>query len=132
MKQTIEQTVAAVKNAPGSMYTREDVISLLEKIEIEQASEAKVGKLTTQQVSDLCKKVIDQINENADNLSTNDVVDLDSAEFELNGNEINLYSVDIDTNQIADSVVDGIGDVIEEFFEELNEEDEELPEEEIV
>ncbi len=131
MKQTIEQTVAAVKNAPGSMYTREDVISLLEKIEIEQAPETEAVVLTSQQVSNLCKKIISQINDNADNLCTSDVVDLDSAEFCLNGNEISLDSVDIDTNQIADSVVDGIGDVIEEFFEELNE-DEELPEGEVV
>lgn len=123
MKQTIEQTVAAVKNAPGSMYTKEDVISLLEKLE---APETEAVVLTSQQVSDLCKKIIDQINDNADNLSTEDAVDLHSAEFYLNGNEIELDSISVNTDQIAESVVYGIGDVIVEFFEELNGDEDEV------
>jgi hypothetical protein len=99
MKMTIEQTVAAVQNAPGSMYTREDVISLLGRIE------TKGNGLTQDQIANLCELICDQVKENAENLQTEDVCDIDSAEFELNGNEICLSSVDVYTRGIRDAVV---------------------------
>tara|TARA_R110000868_G_scaffold34853_2_gene125457 strand:- start:28 stop:435 length:408 start_codon:yes stop_codon:yes gene_type:complete len=135
MKQTIEQAVASVKNAPGSMYTREDVISLLNKIEVTNNGSG----LTEEQIRDLIKVVVDKVRDNTDELS-NDCVDKSSAEFSLNYNEIELDSVDFDTSGIRDAVTEGIGDEIESFFEQLKEdeeeeeesEEEELPEEEIV
>jgi hypothetical protein len=77
------------------------------------------------------------VKENAENLD-NDCIDKDSAEMSMGySNTVELDSVEFDTSEVANQVVDGIGDVIETFFEELNEEDEEevaeeLPEEEIV
>ena len=114
MKMTIEQTVAAVQNAPGSMYTREDVISLLGKIEA-----PKGGGLSEDQIGHLIEVVVEQIKSNASDLDTDDVCDTDSAEFELNGNEISLCSVDVYTRGIRDAVVVGIGEVVETFFEDL-------------
>tara|TARA_R110000868_G_scaffold158226_1_gene386213 strand:+ start:75 stop:455 length:381 start_codon:yes stop_codon:yes gene_type:complete len=114
----IQEAVASVQNAPGSMYTREDVISLLSKLEAPQES----GRLTTQQVSDLYERIVAQVKENAENIDS-DVIDKDSADFSLNYKEIELESVDIDTREIARVVVDGIGDVIDTFFEELEEEE---------
>lgn len=118
MKMTIAQAVASVQNAPGSMYTREDVISLLGRIQ-------EGGSITKDQIEELIEKVLDMIKGNADNLDTEDVCETSSAEFDLNGNEISLSSVDVNTDGIADAVVDGVGDAIEEFFEELEKEDEE-------
>lgn len=112
MKMTIEQAVAAVEIAPGSMYTREDVISLLGKIE------TKGGGLSQDQIASLCELICERVKENADSLDTEDVCDTSSAEFELNGNEICLSSVDVYTRGIRDAVVGGIGEVVEEFFEE--------------
>jgi len=120
MKMTIEQTVAAVQNAPGSIYTREDVISLLHRIE------TKGGSLTQDQIATLCELICEKVKDNAENLETEDVCDTDSAEFELNGNEISLCSVDVYTRGIRDAVVEGIGEVVEGFFEELEEEQETL------
>jgi len=120
MKMTIEQTVAAVQNAPGSIYTREDVISLLGRIE------TKGGSLTQDQIATLCELICEKVKDNADDLETEDVCDIDSAEFELNGNEISLCSVDVYTRGIRDAVVEGIGEVVEEFFEELEERQETL------
>ena len=117
---TIQETVAAVQNAPGSIYTREDVISLLHKIE------NKGGSLTQDQIATLCELICEKVKDNAENLETEDVCDTDSAEFELNGNEISLCSVDVYTRGIRDAVVEGIGEVVEGFFEELEEEQETL------
>ena len=122
---SIQETVASVQNAPSSIFTKEDVISLLNKITIPEASEQVATGLTKDQIEELCKKVVAQVKENADNLDSSDVVDTSSAEFSLSYNEIQLDSVDIDTRNIVDEVVCGIGDVIEEYFEELNKENEE-------
>lgn len=116
-KQSIAQTVAAVQNAPGSMYTREDIISLLNRIE---APESK--GLTKAQIAYLINLICDTVSNNASNLDTRDVCDIDSAEFELYRNEISLTSVDVDADKIASTVVVGIDDVIETFFKGLENE----------
>lgn len=124
MYTNIQQAVASVENAFPSIYTKDDVIKLLNSIEI-QAPEPKSGILTQTQIEDLCSRIFDQVKENADGLDSSDVVDTDSAEFELYGNEISVTSVDIDTRMIARNVTEGIGDIVETFFEELKEEEQE-------
>lgn len=124
--QTIQETVASVQNAPGSMYTREDVISLLNKIQVPTAS----AKIDQQVIKDLFDAIRDEVKDNASNLDSSDVVDSSTAEFSLNYNEVQLDSVDIDTDNIADAVVRGLYDTIEEFFMNLNEEEDESEEDE--
>jgi len=111
---TIAETVASVQNAPGSMYTREDVISLLNRIEVPLTS----SSLDEEQVRELIKKVIKTIEDNGRNLD-NDCIDTGSAEFSLNYNEVQLDSVDFDTDAVTSTLTDGLADAIEEFFEEL-------------
>ena len=106
MKRTIEETVAAVKNAPGSMYTREDVISLLEKLEGGSTSR----KLDSEAISKLVSRICEVVRENANNLD-NDAIDLSTAEFSLNYNEVCLDSVEFDTDNIGNTVVEGIEEI---------------------
>ena len=122
---TIQETVASVQNAPGSIYTREDVISLLNKIEVTNVG---IG-LTEEQIHDLVKVVVAKVKDNADELDS-DAIDKSTASFSLNYNEIELDSVDFDTSEIRDKVVEGIGDEIEEFFEQLRKDEEEAKENE--
>ena len=115
--QTIQETVAAVQNAPGSMYTREDVISLLNKIEAPQAT--KVTPLTYFQIESLCDKIMDAIRENAENIDIS-CIDYESAEFSINYNScVVLDSVGFNSDRIADVAVSGIGEVIEEWLKAL-------------
>ena len=121
---SIQETVASVQNAPGSIYTREDVISLLNKISMPEPSEQVANGLTRDQIEELCRRVVAQVKENAENLDS-DCIDKDSAEMSMSyNNTVELDSVEFDTDTIARDVVNGIGDVIEEYFEELNKEDE--------
>ena len=132
MYTNIQQAVASVENAFPSIYTKDDVVRLLESISIEiEAPKESSGKLSQYQIDDLCKRIVAQVRENAENLDS-DCIDKDSAEFSLSYKELELDSVEFATSEVADTVVDGIGDVIETFFEELEKEEEELPEEEIV
>jgi hypothetical protein len=119
MKQTIEQTVAAVKNAPSSIFTKDDVLNLFTNLEPTTG-----GVLSPILIDQLIEVVVAQVKSNAENLETDDVCDTDSAEFDLNGNEISLSSIDVNTDGIGDAVVDGVGDEIEAFFENLKGDDE--------
>ena len=130
---SIQEAVASVQNAFPSIYTKDDVVHLLRSLEIE-APEAKGGSLSQSQIEDLCRKIVAQVRENAEGLDTS-CIDKDSAEMSMGySNTVELDSVEFDTSEVADQIVDGIGDVIETFFEELEEEaeEEEIPEEEIV
>lgn len=119
--QTIQQAVASVQNAPSSIFTREDVINLLNGIEAPKGG----IQIDRQIIKDLSEAILDEVKQNAGRLDSSEVCDLSSAEFSLNYNELSLDSVDIDTDQIAENVVCGIYDVIEEFFETLEKEEEE-------
>jgi hypothetical protein len=115
---SIQEAVASVQNAFPSIYTKDDVIKLLNSIE---APKEGNGILTQTQIEELCSRIFEHVKDNASNLDSDDVCDKESAEYELYGNEISLTSVDIDTRHIANNVVDGVGDVIETFFEDLKE-----------
>jgi len=129
MYTNIQQAVASVQNAFPSIYTKDDVVKLLESIEIDSSGG---GGFTKEQVLILAERLIEEVKENVNNLDS-DCVDKSSAEFSLNYNEIELDSVDIDQSEIRDAVVNGLKDVIETFFEEYEEkEEEEILEEEIV
>ena len=121
---SILETVAAVQTAPGSMYTREDVLALLTGIQIPEPSEQVTSGLTKKQIAQLIEEVADCVEKNARNLNSDDVLDNSSADFSIGyGNTIVLESIDIDTDQIGSTVVDGIGDVIEAYFENLENEE---------
>lgn len=116
--QTLQQTVASVQNAPSSIFTKEDVLNLLNGI-----NAPKGGiEIDRQIVKDLSEAILEAVKENIANLESSDVCDLSSADFSLSYNEIQLDSVDIDTHEIASNAVNGIYDVIEEFFETLEKE----------
>lgn len=72
-----------VNNNLSSIFTKQDVIDLLNKIEGDTSVESIIEKV---------EGVFDMLG--------SDFVDLDSAEYELNGNTIELISVDADINKI--------------------------------
>jgi uncharacterized protein (UPF0335 family) len=128
MYTNIQQAVASVENAFPSIYTKDDVVKLLNSIEIETP---KSGfKVTKEQIEELVENIESRLERNANNLSTEDVVDMSSAEFSIGyGNCIELDSIDINSSDITSEMMSGVQDVIEDFFEKvdaINEEEEEL------
>ena len=125
MKKTIQETVASVQNAPSSIFTKEDVITLLSNL---QAADS-VTKFDQQMITDLCEAICDHVESTIDGLASDDVVDLGSAEFSLSGNEIELESVEL-SRHFSGEVTNGLADVIEDFYKKLTEEadEEELEE----
>ena len=111
----LQDTVASVQNAPSSIFTKDDVLNLLNGIEIPK--EAVINPLTDFQIESLIKTIHEAIGDNASDLD-NDCIDKDSAEFSMNYNNcVELDSVGFDADNIVDTLTNGIDDVIEKWFE---------------
>jgi cell division ATPase FtsA len=82
-----------VLNSESSIFAKDDVVRLIEMIEGE-------GKTIT--VTDIGAAIEEAMNV----LSRNsyDIVDKSTAEFDLNGNEINLVEVDLDLDYIRETL----------------------------
>ena len=102
----IEQLNAA--KALSSQVDIDKVIELIKQIE--------TGGLT----EELAEEIADQIERSLDNNSLNDLVDCDSAEFEISyDNRIELSCVDVNVSEIMDHVQAGL----EEFIGDEDEDD---------
>ena len=119
----LQDTVASVQNAPSSIFTKDDVLNLLNGIEIPK--EAVLNPLTDFQIQSLIKTIHEAIADNADDIDS-DCIDKDSAEFSLNYNNcVELDSVGFDSDKVVDTITNGIDDVIEKWFEKAFPESEE-------
>ena len=102
----IEQLTAA--KSLSSTVDIDKVIELIKKIE--------TGGLTQETAEEIARKFENALDRNSD-----DLVDLDSAEFELNyDNKIELSRIDVNTSNLLDFVID----VLYEFIikeDEVNE-----------
>ena len=124
--QTIEAVVSQLRNSVGSIFTREDVIRIVEEMNygierekeilVEQEVEAalKVAGsqavlLTEDQVRGLTKAIEQEIETSIQRLDKDDIVDFDSAEFSLEyNNTLRLDDIEVNTDRIVDQVLRNI------------------------
>lgn len=116
---TKQQTIELLNQQLPGFYSVEQVIKIINDIEVPAAR----GPLTRDQITDLIRVIVDKIEDNVGDLTTEEVCDINSAEFGLNGNEIYLSSVDVNEAEIAETVVYGIEAAVEGFFKELEKDD---------
>jgi len=95
-----------VKHSVSSIFTKEDVLYLIEKIEV---GSSRV--ITTQQINDAIDEVVNWAERRVDNL-----IDLDSAEFEISyNNQLELTGVEIN--------VESLRNALEEHFMDFGEDE---------
>ena len=95
---TKQATVELLQKQLPGFYSVEQVIKMISEIDdVDDQAQA----YNENQIEDLISKIEDAIDEKISRLDADDLVDLGSAEFELNGNEISLYSVDGNTSKIG-------------------------------
>jgi hypothetical protein len=104
MTSKVENAIELVKNSPASLFTKEDVIKLLNDVSDVPAGDEDKVTITDEQIEELIEAVRSELSMGLDN----NLVDYDSAQFELNGNKIELTDVDIDTDPIEDIAEDAI------------------------
>jgi hypothetical protein len=109
MTSKVENTIELVKNSPASLFTKEDVIKLLSEVSDVPADDVDVeandkATITEDQMNEL----IDAVNFELGMMDSDDLVDLDSAKFELNGDVISVTDIDVDTSSVENLVEDTI------------------------
>jgi hypothetical protein len=112
-----QQTIELLQKQLPGFYSVEQVIKLINGIEEEQTTTLSLDKDKADELFDvIVSKVYDKVRDTLNNMYDDDLVDANSAEFSLNGNEIQLDSVDINKDDIADAVSDVCGNVVKEVL----------------
>lgn len=127
--QALQDQKKDVDNSFPSIFSREDVKHQLEEfgyglitIVMEMKEEKSVG-LTFEQRQELEGNLREAIERKVDRMDSSDVVDYDSAEFNIEyGNTLALDSVNFNADSICDQIDDAISQVIGDFFQPVEEE----------
>ena len=94
MKITKENAIAQVQSSVSSIFSKEDVLFLINSIE------SSSRKITTEDIERAIDKTIDWIENNE-----REVLDLDNAEFEISyNNQLECTSVGINTREIREAL----------------------------
>jgi len=96
------------KQLPG-FYSVGQVIELIKGIE---------GGTNEFNIKALIEVIDNHIRDQMGGMSSDDAFDFNTAEFSLNGNEIQLECVHLEASQIADEATNGLEDVIEDFLKQ--------------
>jgi hypothetical protein len=105
-----QQTIELLESQLPSFYSQEQVISIIKGIEEEKGFDSV-------QIADLIQRVEDKVSSVIENASTDDVVDLGSAQFEISyDNKLELESVDLDLSGLCDTVRDAIENSITDYL----------------
>ena len=105
---TKQQTIDTLKTQLPGFYSAEQVIEMISKIEDSGTAPFDVNEFK-EQIEEAVKNAIE-------NMDAGDVVDYDSAEFSLDGREIVFDSIDVNTTDIVDNVMESIDNVFNGFF----------------
>ena len=107
MKVSIEQAITNVNECMSSVFTKNDVLGLLQSIELR----ASFDKESI--ISFVKQYVKDQVSE----LDAQDILDFSSAEFCLNGNEIELDNIEIATRDLTNNIIGDIEGAVNSLLE---------------
>ena len=117
---TIAEAIQKVEQGFGSVYTKEDVISLLNALKVDGGSEATSMKDVIKELKNLKNKIVDKVMENMES----EVIDYDSASFTIEyDNKIQIDSIDLDDYQVEMAIKTAIDDVVEELEDEMKDDE---------
>ena len=116
---TKKQTLELLEKQMPSFYSLDQVVELIKGIE--------VGSVID--VDGLYKEIKVHLEENIDEMDSEDAVDFSSAEFSLSYNEVSLDDVKIDSREVASRACYGLPDLIAGFIDRMNDMEEDAVEE---
>jgi len=106
MYTNIQQAISAVESAYPSLFTKEDVIKLLNSIDLDSAAAPSTDGIDVDELVDRVQSLIG-------NYDSSDIVDYEDVSFSLNyDNRIELDSVNVDLDDLNSDVTA----TIYEFF----------------
>jgi hypothetical protein len=120
MNQVFENAYLNVINAPSSIFSKEDVIKLINELQanvnadIEQYQSEAVNVISAAKFAEFTSEVRERLH---NSLNSDDIVDLDSAEFEINyDNKIELTRVGVDLDSWTEDFDTYMLDTFTEVF----------------
>lgn len=121
-----DQEITKTVDAYPSIYTKDDVVSLLSKLRtvvLTEVSELKPASAITEDKFQEFSESVTKALENAINRGELDVVDYSSAEFNINyHNTIEVENIDVNTDSIVDELATILQDQFVGYFGELKQE----------
>jgi hypothetical protein len=121
-KQTISEALEGVEKGFSSIYSKDDVLQILNSIEEQNTMPTSINNVLKSTLTVLITTTINhlqrQVN-NSDLDNGNDYFDSESARFELSGNEISVYSIDAEWDKIKNEIEYFIDDNKEDMIEHL-------------
>jgi len=124
---SIEQAIALVENQLGSVFTKEDVINLINRIELPKPAIATelTPELKIQVLNEYESTIKRYVSRNSDE----EIIDIDSADFTIGyGNRIEIDSISIDTDRLEDIIENAVEEIITELEDEIYQRDKEKEE----
>jgi hypothetical protein len=112
-----EEAINKVNEGIGSIYTKEDVINLINQIEDTQVEAPSFdGEPIVKAVMDTWKEDVQEIfNDLYSNINSDTIINKNDCEFDFeNGNEVVLYEVSFDEYEI-EAYIDRCRDAVAEF-----------------
>jgi len=105
---TIQEVLFLVNGSYSSVFTKQDVLDLIQSIEV------KKEPIVTKE--SLIKFVTEYVETQVDQLNSEDVLDQYSAEFRLDGNEICLDDINLDKDQLNRELLGDVDDAVDTFL----------------
>ena len=117
-----QQTIELLQKQLPGFYSVEQVIKLINDIDVDETSQPSAPlSLTDEQLEDIKEQMYNAIDHCMGNMYSDDLVNVDSAEFSLNGNEIQLDSVDVNTDEITDNIHSVVLEVLDKVVTVIEE-----------
>lgn len=113
---TKAQAIQQIETSFPSIWSREDVLSLVNQIDkLDYKDNGNVGF----DKDKLIKKIREAVDNSISNMGNDEIVDMSDCEFNIrNGNEIEIDSFNVNTNDIVDNVMTDVEEAIDEYIEE--------------
>ena len=106
-----QQTIELLQKQLPGFYSVEQVISIINDID------AGSSELSEEKLNELTDGVYDIVEKKMRNADTRDIVDYDSAEFNISyNNQLELENVEISSDTISEMVSSEIKEYLTEFF----------------
>jgi hypothetical protein len=119
-KRTLDQAKELVNSSFPTIFSKDDVINLLESIEIPESKE-KTFSLSQRQIESIARKIASEVEDDPDR-----VIESDDVEFDVDIDSGLRINIEISGGlRIYSSEIESIArNVIEEFIDDLNSEQE--------
>ena len=109
---TKQEAIKMVNESVPSIWSREDVLGLIEKIESGGGFDP----------DNLIDKVRDSVKSAVEDMSTDDVVDTDDATYDIRGgNEVYVSDISIRHDNVVDEIMEWVVNAVNDYVDELEE-----------